>query len=337
MTILVTGGAGYIGSHIVYGLLEQGQRVIVLDNLSTGLREAVAEKATLIVGDVGDAELVSQLIAEHGIDAIMHFAASTVVPDSVAKPVAYYRNNTVNSLALVDAAIRGGVRYFVFSSTAAVYGSPAVQLVTEDATPQPMSPYGTSKLITEMMLRDAARASGLTYVVLRYFNVAGADPLLRTGQSTRAATHLIKVAAQAALGVRNGMEIFGTDYPTPDGTCVRDYIHVCDLVSAHIKALDHLRGGGASVTLNCGYGHGYSVREIVEAVRWVSGTDFAATPQPGRAGDPAAIVADSRRLRELLAWSPAYDDLDTIVGHALAWERKLNSTSAKSARISGPG
>jgi UDP-glucose 4-epimerase len=323
MTVLVTGGAGYIGSHIVCGLLDQGQRVIVLDNLSSGLREAVAEKATLVVGDVGDADLVSGLISEHGINAIMHFAASTVVPESVAKPVAYYKNNTVNSLALVDAAIRGGVRHFVFSSTAAVYGNPATQMVAEDAAPQPMSPYGTSKLMTETMLRDAAFASGLTYVVLRYFNVAGADPLLRTGQSTRVATHLIKVAVQAALGVRNGMEIFGTDYPTPDGTCIRDYIHVCDLVSAHIKALDYLRGGGASTTLNCGYGHGYSVREIIAAVRRVSGSDFAATPRERRAGDPAAIVADTSLIRDILSWQPCYDNIDTIVGHALAWERKL--------------
>ena len=323
MTVLVTGGAGYIGSHVVHGLIEQGEYVIVLDNLSSGFRESVAEQATLIVGDTGDAGLVSGLIAEHGVNAIMHFAASTVVPESVAKPVAYYTNNTVNSLALIDAAIRGGVRHFVFSSTAAVYGNPATQLVAEDASPQPMSPYGTSKLMTEMMLRDAAAASGLTYAVLRYFNVAGADPQLRTGQSTQAATHLIKVAVQAAVGIRGGMEIYGTDYPTPDGTCVRDYIHVCDLVSAHIKALDYLSGGGASVTLNCGYGHGYSVREIIDAVRRVSGSNFAATPRPRRAGDPIAIVADSRLLRQLLSWVPAYDDLDTIVGHALAWERKL--------------
>jgi len=323
MAILVTGGAGYIGSHVVYGLIEQGQHVIVLDNLSSGFREAVAEQAKLVVGDVGDADLVSRLIAEHGIDEIMHFAASTVVPESVAKPVAYYRNNTVNSLALVDAAISGGVRHFVFSSTAAVYGNPATELVSEDVAPQPMSPYGTSKLMTEMMLRDAASASGLSYVVLRYFNVAGADPKLRTGQSTRAATHLIKVAVQAALGLRDGMEIYGTDYPTPDGTCIRDYIHVCDLVSAHIKALDHLRGGGASATLNCGYGHGSSVHEIIAAVRRVSDSDFAAEPRPRRAGDPAVVVADSTRLRELLSWAPGYDDLDTIVAHALAWERKL--------------
>lgn len=324
MAILVTGGAGYIGSHVVQGLLHQKQSVIVLDNLSSGFRRAVAAQARFVVGDVGDAELVSRLIGEHSIDAIMHLAASTVVPESVVNPIAYYANNTVKSLQLIDTAIGGGVRHFVFSSTAAVYGNPANQLVTEDAAPQPMSPYGASKLMTEIMLRDAAAASGLTHVTLRYFNVAGADPQLRTGQSTRNPAHLIKVAAQAALGIRNGMEIFGTDYPTPDGTCIRDYIHVCDIVSAHIKALGYLRDGGASVTLNCGYGHGYSVREIIAAVRRVSGRNFVAMPRERRAGDPAAIFADSRRLQRVLSWSPAYDDLDTIVGHALAWERKLN-------------
>jgi UDP-glucose 4-epimerase len=325
MTVLVTGGAGYIGSHVVHGLLDQKQRVVVLDNLATGLREAVAGQATFVVGDTGDNALVSRLIGEHGIDAIMHFAASTVVPESIANPVDYYRNNTVNSLALIDTAIRSGVGHFIFSSTAAVYGNPAVQLVDEDAALQPMSPYGSSKLMTELMLRDAAAASGLSYVVLRYFNVAGADPLLRAGQSSRNATHLIKIVAQAALGIRDGMEIYGTDYPTPDGTCIRDYIHVCDLVSAHIQALDYLRDGGASSTLNCGYGHGYSVREIIEAVRRVSGRNFEATPRPRRAGDPAAIVADSQRLRRLMSWAPAYDNLDTIVKHALAWEGKLQT------------
>ncbi|MBB4368411.1 UDP-glucose 4-epimerase [Bradyrhizobium sp. cir1] len=324
MAILVTGGAGYVGSHVVQGLVDQKQSVIVLDNLSSGFRKAVAEQATFVFGDVGDGELVSRLIGEHSIDTIMHFAASTVVPESIAKPLAYYANNTVKSLALIHAAISCGVRHFVFSSTAAVYGNPANQLVTEDAAPQPMSPYATSKLMTETMLRDAAASSGLTHVTLRYFNVAGADPQLRTGQSTRTPTHLIKVAAQAALGIRNGMEIFGTDYPTPDGTCIRDYIHVCDLVSAHLKALAYLRRGGASVTLNCGYGHGYSVREIIAAVRRVSGRDFTAMPRERRAGDPAAIFADSRRLQRVLSWSPAYDDLEIIVGHALAWERKLN-------------
>lgn len=324
MAVLVTGGAGYIGSHVVYGLLEQGQRVVVLDNLASGFRDAVADEATLIVGDVGDADLVSALIVEHGVDAIMHFAASTVVPESVAQPVAYYTNNTVKSLALVDAAVRGGVKRFVFSSTAAVYGNPATSLVSETVATQPLSPYGASKLMTETMLRDVAAASGLGFAVLRYFNVAGADPLLRTGQSTRAATHLIKVAVQAALGVRDGMDIYGTDYPTPDGTCVRDYIHVCDLVSAHIKALDHLRSGGASLTLNCGYGHGYSVRQIIDAVKRVSGRDFTVTPRPRRAGDPMTVVADSARLRQELSWAPAFDRLDIIVQHALAWERKLN-------------
>ncbi|MEH2502799.1 UDP-glucose 4-epimerase [Bradyrhizobium sp. AZCC 1578] len=323
MTILVTGGAGYIGSHVVQGLVEQGHAVVVLDNLSTGFREAVPAQVRLIVGDVGDESLVSTIIAEHGVSAIMHFAASSVVPESIANPIAYYRNNTVNSLKLIDSAVRGGVRHFVFSSTAAVYGSPTAGLVGEDLIPQPMSPYGASKLMTERMLGDVASTSHLTCAILRYFNVAGADPLLRIGQSTRGATHLIKVAVQAALGVRNGMEIFGTDYPTPDGTCIRDYIHVCDLVSAHIKALDYLRGGGESMTINCGYGHGYSVREIIEAVKRVSGSDFAAIPRPRRGGDPAAIVADSALIRRALSWVPAYDDLDTIVRHALAWERKL--------------
>jgi len=323
VTILVTGGAGYIGSHIVQELVERQQPVIVLDNLSTGFRHAVPPEAPLFVGDVGDESLVSRLMDEHRVKAVMHFAASSVVPDSVANPIGYYSNNTAGSLALLRAVARAGVRYFVFSSTAAVYGNPDGQSVGEDCIPRPMSPYGMSKLMTETMLRDAAAVSGLSYMVLRYFNVAGADPKLRTGQSNRAATHLVKVAVQAALGVRNGMEIFGADYPTPDGTCVRDYIHVCDLVSAHIAALDYLRGGGPSATLNCGYGHGYSVREVVDTVKRVSGADFAVAMRPRRAGDPASIVADTRAIRRLLSWVPAYDDLDTIVRHAMAWERKL--------------
>jgi UDP-glucose 4-epimerase len=323
VTILVTGGAGYIGSHIVQDLVDRQQPVIVLDNLSTGFRDAVPSQARLFVGDVGDEGLVSKLMAEHRVDAVMHFAASSVVPDSVANPIGYYSNNTAGSLALLRATVQAGIRYFVFSSTAAVYGNPDAQLVAEDVAPRPMSPYGTSKLMTEMMLRDAASASDLRYVVLRYFNVAGADPKLRTGQSTRAATHLVKVAVQAALGIRNGMEIFGADYPTPDGTCVRDYIHVCDLVSAHIEALDYLRAGGNSATLNCGYGHGYSVREVVDTVKRVSGADFAVATRPRRAGDPASIVADTRAIRRVLSWTPAYDELETIVRHALAWEQKL--------------
>lgn len=323
MTILVTGGAGYIGSHVVLGLVERRQSVIVLDNLSTGFRNAVAEEARLFVGDVGDENLVSKLMAEHRVEAVMHFAASSVVPDSVANPLDYYSNNTANSLALLKAAVQASIRHFVFSSTAAVYGNPDTQLVGEDLPPRPVSPYGTSKLMTETMLRDVASASDLKYVVLRYFNVAGADPKLRTGQSTQGATHLIKVAVQAALGVRSGLEIFGTDYPTPDGTCIRDYIHVCDLVSAHIEALKHLRSGGSSATLNCGYGHGYSVREVVDMVKRVSGTDFAVAMRPRRTGDPASVVADTQAIRRGLAWAPAYDDLDTIVRHAIAWEQKL--------------
>jgi UDP-glucose 4-epimerase len=323
MTILVTGGAGYIGSHVVQGLVDRKQSVVVLDNLVTGFRDAVAAEAPLVVGDVGDGKLLAHVMAEYRVDAVMHFAASSVVPDSVSNPIAYYVNNTSSSLALTATAMRAGVKSLVFSSTAAVYGNPAAHLVSEDTLPQPMSPYGMSKLMTEMMLRDVARASDLKYIVLRYFNVAGADPELRIGQSTRAATHLLKVAVQAALGLRDGMEIFGSDYPTPDGTCVRDYIHVCDLVSAHIEALDYLRGGGTSATLNCGYGHGYSVREVVEKVKQMSGNDFAVANRARRPGDPAFVVADTHAIRRLLSWVPIYDDLETIVRHALAWERKL--------------
>jgi UDP-glucose 4-epimerase len=323
VTILVTGGAGYIGSHIVQGLVDRQQSVVVLDNLSTGFRQAVPSEVSLVIGEVGDEGLLLRLMDEHRIEAVMHFAASSVVPDSVANPIGYYNNNTAGSLVLIKAAIQAGIRYFVFSSTAAVYGNPDTQLVGEAETARPMSPYGTSKLMTEMMLRDVASASDLKYIVLRYFNVAGADPKLRTGQSARAATHLIKAAVQAAIGVRSGMEIFGTDYPTPDGTCIRDYIHVCDLVTAHIEALDYLRGGGNSATLNCGYGHGYSVREVIDTVKRVSGSNFAVAARPRRVGDPASIVADTRAIRRVLSWTPVYDNLEAIVQHALAWERKL--------------
>jgi UDP-glucose 4-epimerase len=327
MTILVTGGAGYIGSHIVHQLIDRRQPVIVVDNLSSGFRDALPDDARLFVGDSGDESLVSSLMMEHRVEAVMHFAASTVVPDSVVDPIAYYRNNTASSLALLSAAVRARVKFFIFSSTAAVYGSPDTQSVTENAPCRPMSPYGASKLMTETILRDTALASDLEYVVLRYFNVAGADPKLRTGQSTRAATHLIKVAVQAALGVRDGIELFGTDYPTPDGTCIRDYIHVCDLVAAHLEALRHLRSGGASTTLNCGYGHGYSVREVIEAVKRVSGSDFKVATRSRRLGDPASIVADTQAIRRTLSWVPAYDDLDSIVRHALAWEQKMLAQS----------
>ena len=323
MAILVTGGAGYIGSQMVHELVEAGESVVVLDNLSTGHRWAVAAGVPLVVGESGDQPLVTRLIREHGIEAIVHFAASIVVPDSVRDPLGYYRNNTVNSRALIECAVKTGVRHFIFSSTAAVYGNPAAIPVTEDAPTEPISPYGWSKLMTEIMLRDASRAHGLAHAILRYFNVAGADPQARTGQASPAATHLIKVAAEAALGLRGKLDVFGTDYPTPDGTCIRDYIHVCDLVRAHSDALRHLRAGGPSLIANCGYGHGFSVLEVVETVKRIAGVDFKVDTAPRREGDPARIVAASDRARATLGWQPRFDDLDTIVGHALAWEREL--------------
>jgi UDP-glucose 4-epimerase len=323
MTVLVTGGAGYIGSQMVLELVDAGERVVVLDNLSTGHRWAVAEGVPLIEGETGDQPLVSRLIREHSVEAIIHFAASIVVPDSVRDPLGYYRNNTVNSRALIECAVKGGVGHFIFSSTAAVYGNPATVPVAEDAPTLPISPYGWSKLMTEIMLRDASAAHGLTHVILRYFNVAGADPKARTGQASPAATHLIKVAAEAALGLRAKLDVYGTDYPTPDGTCIRDYIHVCDLVRAHSDALRHVRAGGPSLTLNCGYGHGFSVLDVIETVKRVSGIDFKVEHAPRRPGDPARIVAASDRARAALGWLPRFDDLATIVSHALAWEREL--------------
>jgi UDP-glucose 4-epimerase len=325
MSVLVTGGAGYIGSHMVHALVESGESVAVLDNLSTGFKWAIPAGADLIVGETGDEALVSRLIAERGISAIIHFAASIVVPNSVANPLAYYRNNTANSRTLIECAVHGGVKQFIFSSTAAVYGNPARMPVSEDDAPAPLSPYGSSKLMTEIMLRDAAAAHGLDHVILRYFNVAGADPGLRTGQSTRGATHLIKVAVETALGKRTRMTVFGTDYPTPDGTCVRDYVHVTDLVRAHADALAYLRAGGTSATLNCGYGHGFSVLDVIDTVKRVSGVDFPVDRAGPRPGDPAQIVAQSDRARALLGWRPQFDDLPTIVAHALAWERKLTT------------
>ena len=325
MTVLVTGGAGYIGSHMVLALVAAGERVVVLDNLSTGFDWAVAHGVPLVVGETGDQNLVATLVKEQKVEAIIHFAASIVVPDSVADPLGYYRNNTVNSRALIECAVNGGVKHFIFSSTAAVYGNPARVPVTEDDALLPMSPYGWSKLMSEIMLRDAGSAHGLGHVILRYFNVAGADPELRTGQSTKGATHLIKVAVETALGRRAKMDVFGTDYDTPDGTCVRDYIHVSDLARAHSDALGYLRSGGGSITLNCGYGRGFSVLEVIETVKRVSGADFKVEFAPRRPGDPAQIVAASDRIRAVLKWRPQYDDLATIVGHALAWERKLEA------------
>lgn len=323
MAVLVTGGAGYIGSHMVLELLDAGEAVVVLDNLSTGFVWAVDPRATLVVGDMGDQALVETVMRQHGIDAVIHFAARIVVPDSVADPLGYYLANTVKTRAVMAACVAQGVRHMIFSSTAAVYGTPEVMPVSEEAATRPESPYGTSKLITEWMLRDAAAAHDLTYVVLRYFNVAGADPKGRTGQSTPNATHLIKVAVQTALGLREKMDVFGTDYPTPDGTCVRDYIHVTDLVRAHLSALAHLRSGGESMVANCGYGHGYSVKEVIDTVRAVTKVPFRADYAPRRPGDAAAVVADATRARTRLGWTPAHDDLTEIVEAAYAWERRL--------------
>jgi UDP-glucose 4-epimerase len=323
MSILVTGGAGYIGAHMVLELLDAGEKVVVLDDLSTGVAAVVPENAVFVRGDAGDRTLVLRLIAEHGIEAIAHFAAKIVVPDSVADPLSYYLGNTAKSRNLIETALRGGIRRIIFSSTAAVYGNPRENPVGEDARPDPVSPYGRSKLMTEWMLEDAARAHGLRYVVLRYFNVAGADPKGRAGQSTPRATHLIKAAVQTALGARPFLEVFGTDYPTRDGSCLRDYIQVTDLARAHLSALAYLREGGDSVTLNCGYGRGFSVLEVVEVVKRVSGVDFEVRLSPRRAGDPAAIIAGVERIRAELDWTPEHDDLVEIVTQALAWERRL--------------
>jgi UDP-glucose 4-epimerase len=328
MAVLVSGGAGYIGSHMVLELLDRGENVVVLDNLSTGFWWAVPKEVPLIQGDIGDQDLLARIIAEHGITEIAHFAAKIVVPESVADPLGYYFNNTVKTRALLESAVRGGVRRIIFSSTAAVYGEPAVSPVPEEIDLNPINPYGRSKLMSEWMLADTSKAHGLAYVVLRYFNVAGADPRGRSGQSSPNATHLIKVAGQAALGQRPGLEVFGTDYPTPDGTCIRDYIHVTDLARAHIAALEHLRGGGGSLTLNCGYGRGYSVKEVVEVVKTVSGVDFPVKLSGRRAGDPASLVAKADRIRSELGWTPEHDDLEEIVRQALTWEEKLKTRNA---------
>jgi UDP-glucose 4-epimerase len=328
MAVLVTGGAGYIGSHMVLELVDSGEDVVVLDDLSTGIRQVLPAEAKLVVGDMGDHALISRILDEHGIDAIAHFAAKIVVPESVADPLAYYLNNTVKSRTLIETAVRGGVKNVIFSSTAAVYGDTDVNPIHEDLPLAPINPYGRSKLMTEWMLEDTARAHDLRYVALRYFNVAGADPKGRSGQSTPNATHLIKVAAQAALGHRPYLQVFGTDYPTPDGSCVRDYIQVTDLAKAHMAALTHLRGGGDSLTLNCGYGRGFSVLEVIEVVKRISGVDFEVRQEPRRAGDPAALVAQVDRIRGALGWSAQYDDLDAIVDQALRWERSLAAQRA---------
>ena len=328
MAVLVTGGAGYIGSHMVLKLIDDGEDVIVVDNLSTGFAWAVHPDAVLVRGDIGDQALILRLIAQHDIDAIIHFAGSIVVPDSVSDPLGYYLNNTVKSRALIAAAVLGGVRRFIFSSTAAVYGMPEQNPVIEDTPLAPISPYGTSKMMTEMMLKDTAAAHDLRYVALRYFNVAGSDPTGRSGQSSPRATHLIKVASQAALGERAGLDVFGTDYDTPDGTCIRDYIHVTDLINAHALALGHLRRDGDSMVANCGYGEGYSVFDVIEAVKRVSGREFPVRQVERRPGDPAALIAGADLIRRRLGWTPQWNNLDTIVGHALAWEQKLERRAA---------
>ena len=325
MTVLVTGGAGYIGSHMVHEFADAGEPVVVLDNLSTGFRFLIPASVPFVAGSTGDRALVNDIIARYGITAIVHFAASIVVPESVSDPLMYYSNNTMNTCALLDAAIRAGVRHFIFSSTAAVYGVTDASPISENAPTAPLSPYGTSKLMSEIMLHDAARAHGLRFVSLRYFNVAGADPKMRAGQATPGATHLIKVACETAIGKRPKIEIFGTDYPTPDGTCIRDYIHVSDLVNAHSSALAYLRSGGASATLNCGYGRGASVLEVIEAVRRASGRDFPVEVSRRRPGDPPALVANVERIHATLPWRPRFQNLDTIVSHALAWEKELAS------------
>ena len=328
MSVLVTGGAGYIGSHMVLALTDAGEDVVVLDNLSTGHWWAISPKARLVEGDIGNEELLNRLMAEHRFDAVVHFAGSIVVPDSVSDPLGYYLNNTVKSRTLMACAVKAGIPRFIFSSTAAVYGNPLTMPVFEDEAPAPISPYGRSKLMTEWMLQDTHVAHGLQYVALRYFNVAGADPQGRSGQSTPRATHLIKVACQTALGQRSHMDVFGTDYDTPDGTCLRDYIHVTDLIAAHMDALAHLRRGGESGIFNCGYGKGYSVLEVIAAVERAHGAGFTVNRVGRRPGDPAGIVAGADRVRQVLGWQPRHADLDEIVRSALDWERKLAARNA---------
>ena len=329
LNVLVTGGAGYIGSHAVLALLDAGHQPIVIDNLVTGFRWAIAENTPFFEGDISNSELVQRIISAHNIDAIMHFAGSVVVPESVDNPLKYYNNNTAKSRSLIESAVSGGVRHMIFSSTAATYGIPESSPVREDMPTVPINPYGTSKLMTEMMLRDVAAAHEFNYCALRYFNVAGADPLCRTGQSTVGATHLLKIAVEAALGKRASVSIFGTDYATKDGTGVRDYIHVSDLASAHVIALEALVADPTrSHTLNCGYGHGYSVMQVLDAVDRVTNNKLDRKMEGRRAGDPDALISDNTAIKQQLGWEPQYDDLDKIVQHALAWERKLTEIQA---------
>ncbi len=322
--VLVTGGAGYIGSHAVLALQDAGWPVAVIDNLTTGFRFAVPAGVPLYEGDIADAALLARIFAEQGTRAVMHFAGSIIVPESVENPLKYYENNTAKSRALIAAAVAAGIPHFIFSSTAATYGVPEVSPVTEDSAKLPINPYGMSKLMTEIMLRDVSAAHPLNFCVLRYFNVAGADPQARTGQSTAGATHLIKVAVEAALGKRSHVSVFGSDYDTPDGTGVRDYIHVADLAAAHVLALEALIADPVpSLTMNCGYGRGFSVLEVLDAVDRVTNLTIERRIETRRAGDPDSLISDNRRIKATLPWVPKYADLDVIVEHALAWERKL--------------
>ena len=322
--ILVTGGAGYIGSHMTYELLDRGESVVVLDSLCTGVRGLVSSDAEFIEGSIGNVALVRDILRSRHIEAVIHFAGSVVVPESVADPLKYYSNNTAATRNLLEACVAEKVDKFVFSSTAAVYGTPNIAVVNEDTTKDPINPYGRSKLMTEWMLADTARAHDFRYMALRYFNVAGADPKGRTGQSTPKATHLIKRACQAALGRVSHLDIFGTDFDTPDGTGVRDFIHVSDLIAAHILALDALRKGADADIYNCGYGRGLSVREIIAAVEHAAGTTIDARKAPRRAGDPALLVADSSKLKKALGWTPHHDSIEEIVATALHWEARQN-------------
>lgn len=330
MAVLVTGGAGYIGSHMSLALLDQGEDVCVLDNLSTGVRSLVPANARFFQGNINDEALVQWIMTDNDIDAVFHFAGSVVVPESVENPLMYYENNTSNTRSLLQTCVRAGIRHFIFSSTAAVYGSSEEGMLREDALKRPNSPYGRSKLMTEWMLQDTSQATSLRYVALRYFNVAGADPQGRAGQCAPAATHLIKRACQAALGRHSHVPIFGIDYDTKDGTGVRDYIHVSDLVAAHLLAFDHLRTGGESGIFNCGYGRGFSVREVIGAVEAATGRPLPVRELPRRAGDPSAVIADPTRLKAELGWTPRHEDLSKIVGDALAWERRLDPAGTRS-------